>query len=162
MYIIIYNTFIAFVTCIWIKECYFVKVNLTQYGDMFMITASRKLLYNAVVLDKKSKEKLRRLFGGRHAKWYGSHSTLAFKPESEPVNIGQTIEVEVIGYSSDDKAEAVVVKMDAESTNNIPHITLTTRTDVKPFYSNQLLSDGFIRLSGIKLSGVVTSVYAKD
>jgi hypothetical protein len=127
-----------------------------------MLTETRKLLYNAVILTDKSKNKLRALFGGgRHDKWYGHHVTLQFKPEQAPVNEGEEVTIKITGYASNEKAEAVSVQMDnAESTNDIPHITLSTRPDVKPFYSNELLSDGRIKLSGIKLKGIVTAVYA--
>jgi hypothetical protein len=124
-------------------------------------------LYNAVVLTKESQYLLRYCFRDEddffnHPNYYGHHMTMAFKPEQAPENEGEEVEVKVIGYSKDDKGEAVVVEVEGvQTTNKHPHITLSCAKDVKPFYSNILLEErGYTKMTQpLILKGVVTAVY---
>lgn len=54
--------------------------------------------------------------------------------------------VEVVGYAKDDKAEALVVAINGSTQRkdgSIYHITVSTKSGVKPVYSNQLLQKGW-------------------
>ena len=69
--------------------------------------------------------------------------TIAFNPNQTTLDaykdlIGQEIELQVIGYSHDDRAQAVLIDTDF-SENVYPHITLSCIEDESPVYSNELL-----------------------
>jgi hypothetical protein len=120
-----------------------------------------KIIYNALLLTPKSKELVFRKFKGIHPNKYGEHVTLEFSPRHMPDNIGDIVNIEVIGYSSDDKGEALVVSLNTVSSKNkVPHITLSTASGVKPFYSNELLSHGYESITPIKIETVVSSFVA--
>ena len=101
-----------------------------------------KIIYNALLLTKESRSLLLKTFPPAHQNVFGEHITLEFNPKELPNNIGEIVEVEVIGHKKDKKGQAVVVNIGNERTKNkVPHITISVDKNEKPFYSNQLLSD---------------------
>jgi hypothetical protein len=122
----------------------------------------RKLLYNAIILTEESKTLISEMFeGGQHGKWFGHHVTLEFGIKEPHEMDGQTVSMEVSGYATDEKGEAITVNLNGiESTNAIPHITLSCADGVKPFYSNELLKSDVQDIENFTITGVVTAVYA--
>jgi len=125
-------------------------------------------VFNAVVLTPESKRKLSGVFPGIHSKKFIHHVTLQFRPDDFPADLGQEVEIHVTGYASDENADAVSVTLNGTtSTNEFPHITISTTSDTKPVYSNELLerSKQNGTLQNLKrpiiLKGVVSSFIPK-
>ena len=115
------------------------------------------ILYNSVLLDKESKELLLKKFPPKHPKVFAEHCTLEFKPNDLPKNLGEKVELEVIGYAEDDKGQAIVVKLQSGivSNNKVPHITISVVD--KPFYSNELVGKGYQEIVPFKLFGTIAA-----
>ena len=126
----------------------------SKYIDKVIKTAAKKkkALYTAAFLTPASAEEL--------ANWWAStvkddlldkrfmhHMTIKFRPDAEEVIAlpidGSEVELQVVGYASDDKGQAVLVS-GVESSNDNPHITVSTAEGVSPVYSNELLSSGLV------------------
>jgi hypothetical protein len=111
---------------------------------------SKKIIYNSLLLTPESKAVIKRKYPGVHPNYYGEHVTLEFQPKFMPDNIGDEVIIEVTGYAVDSRGEALVVKLNTvTSSNDVPHITLSTAHGTKPFYSNDLLKDKF-RIATLK------------
>jgi hypothetical protein len=88
-------------------------------------------------------------------KSYAHHMTITFKPEDVwSFPLGSKVNLKVTGYAQDDKAQVVVVS-GFHSENEIPHITISTRKDITPVYSNSLLKQGYHTINGPVISGKV-------
>lgn len=74
------------------------------------------------------------------------HVTIKYAPTFRDVMRtprGALLTLSVVGWASDDKGQAVEVKLqDARSASPVPHITLATAPGVKAVYSNDLLKRG--------------------
>lgn len=89
---------------------------------------------------------------------FADHVTLVFKPYPEDqlkYTFGEKVKLKVIGYCFDEKSQAVVVDTDQLCKNSVPHITVSTNTGIKPFYSNQLLANGWEKCSPFYLDAVI-------
>jgi hypothetical protein len=89
---------------------------------------------------------------------FADHVTLKFKPSKadiEKLPVGEEALVQVLGFASDEKGQAVLVRPSVASHNRLPHITIATARGVSPVYSNDLLAEGYTRKSGPILRGVV-------
>jgi hypothetical protein len=89
---------------------------------------------------------------------FADHVTLVFKPYPEDklkYTFGEKVKLKVIGYTLSDKAQVVVVDTDQLCKNSIPHITVSTNTGIKPFYSNQLLADGWEKCTPFLLDATI-------
>ncbi len=88
---------------------------------------------------------------------YGHHMTVQFKPDDFALSklpLGEERSLRIIGYAHDDFAQAVAVETDLPCANPIPHVTVSTSLDTKPFYSNELLSNRITPVQGPTLRGV--------
>ncbi len=131
---------------------------MTNYKNKIYSQLKSKIVYNAILLDKASKQQLEKKFPPRHAKTYDGHVTLEFKPSEYPDNLGKEVIVKVFGYGEDDKASAVAVQVfDVNCENEIPHITISTSQNTPPSYSSELLSKGYQAIEPFDLKGKIVS-----
>ncbi len=111
----------------------------------------RKALYSGVFLTERGKDDLLNWWASEVGaslldKPFHHHMTIKFKPDSEQVtslDLGQTVALQVVGYASNERGQAVAV-VGHPSSNDIPHITISTSLDTSPVYSNELLESEFI------------------
>jgi predicted kinase len=126
-----------------------------------------KILYSAVVLDEKSKDKLLTALGHHIPegwKTFANHMTIVFGkglPDNLKDDLGSTISLRATRLGRSDMAMAVEVR-GYESTNEIPHITIAVNVGEggKPKDSN-LIKNWRPFGSHINLTGVVTEVKPK-
>ena len=104
-----------------------------------------KVLYIAIILSEDSHSLLLSKCPPKHAKIFAHHVTLVFKPSDEQIQqlspyIGKECEIEVIGGCSDEKGQAVLVKIPKELhiDSQRHHITISCN-GVPPSYSNELI-----------------------
>lgn len=83
------------------------------------------------------------------------HMTIEFGKGTTVDDVGTEVELKVVGYKRDDKAEAVVVEGVGRADGKTPHITLSVAPGVKPVYSNDLLKGGANPVDGPVLHGVI-------
>ena len=118
----------------------------------------KKALYTGAFLTPSGAEMLDNWWGtavreGFLDKHFRHHMTIKFKPSVEEVvslPIGQDVTLKIVGYASDDRGQAVLVA-GVDSTNELPHITVSTAEGVSPVYSNELLSAGVTEVDGPEL-----------
>lgn len=116
----------------------------------------RDTVFSAILLDEGSKKALFDRFPPKFKNIQDGHITLQFRPKTLPDNLGEKVNFTVYGYAKDNKADAVSVKLyDVVSNNEIPHITLSVNQDVKPVYSNELLSRGYEAVEPFDLTGQI-------
>lgn len=106
--------------------------------------ATMTAVYTAVFLTEESQWKLVSTFGPTHPKVWAHHITLCFEPSVETIassGIGKKVTVKVIGYATNEKAQAVVVNLPRGITcqNRYPHITISTEENLSPKVSNIML-----------------------
>jgi hypothetical protein len=121
--------------------------------------------YTGVFLDESSHKALLDWWGEHtdtptlHGKVWAHHMTIKFKPTAEELEatpIGQKVKLRVIGWAADEKGQAVLVAPEGiSSSNEHPHITISTAPGTSPVYSNSLLGKGSNRVSGPTLTGTV-------
>lgn len=120
-----------------------------------------KILYKAVLLNPESKAKLMGLFPASFDKKFYHHTTIQFGKGATVEDVGTEVELKVVGYKRDDKAEAVVVEGVRRADGKTPHITLSVAPGVKPVYSNDLIKDGVTPVDGPVLHGVI-ALFTED
>ena len=120
-------------------------------------------MYTAIVLDEKSKNKLKDKFSpffNEDWKIICHHMTINMGKASEYIKnmIGQKFELEAITLAFDDQVVAVGVSTDVPSDNNIKHITIAVnyKNGGKPYLSNKLTN--WETIPTIKLSGTIEEV----
>ena len=127
------------------------------------VTESKLPVYVGVFLDDSSRTRLLRDFPPKHPNVYADHVTLVFRPkegELEEFDMGEEVEIEVVGYAEDESGSAVTVKLPPKlkrlSQRN-PHVTISTANGVKPFYSNKLIAktDAVQKVRARSYTGVV-------
>jgi hypothetical protein len=121
-----------------------------------LLESESQIIYNAVRLDQSSVKLLKDIFPPIHPNIFYHHMTINFGVKKYPESIGNLVELFVIGYQEDKFAQAVVVS-GVESTNKVPHITLSTAVEIKPAYSNEMLLKGFKQIKPFKIRGIVSS-----
>jgi len=95
------------------------------------------ILYTAIFLTNPNK--LLAQFSPKHEKVFAHHSTIAFEPKSlDGIEVGKYWNIKILGRASDEKGDALLVE-NLKSKNKYPHITLSCKESVDPFYSNELL-----------------------
>lgn len=112
------------------------------------LAARGDVIYTAVFLTESSKQTLRRWWTRELGlplldEKFMHHMTIEFRPSPDDafaLDLGQQTTLEIMGYGADDRGQAVAVRSDVESTNDIPHITVSTASGTSPVYSNNLLS----------------------
>ena len=154
------------------------KRDLMKEADYLDIIISKtagkkkKALYLGAFLTPIGKETLKRWWlrvvkKPLHQNEYMHHMTIKFKPTPEEVlalPVGNTVTLRIVGYAADDKGQAVLVS-GVESSNSLPHITVSTANmpvpveeeeqmldepktkKVSPVYSNELLSRGITEVA---------------
>ena len=96
---------------------------------------------------------------------HAHHMTIAFDPPVERFTevyqpmIGQEIRLRVVGVAQDEKGQAV--RVEAQSENPNPHITVSCADGVPAKYSNELLSKGWNPVSHFELQATVQAVPLK-
>ena len=119
-----------------------------------------KAMYSAVFLDD-PRELIRwwenNVGTPLHPKVFSHHMTIKFKPGPDEITrlpMGSPVKLKIIGWSEDDKGQAVVVEpQGVRSTKSVPHVTVATN-GAPPSYSNELLERGWNPARG-SLSGRV-------
>lgn len=110
-------------------------------------------IYWAVKLDDASVGTLLSNYPPVHSKVYAEHMTIAFRP-SDKVNErlmsdkGKEVMLVVAGHTLDNKGQAVVVTGYGRLDFGVPHITISCAEGVSPKYSNELISQDNIHMSG--------------
>ncbi len=119
--------------------------------NIAQILKEHKPTYSAYVLDKKSRAKLLDLFPPKFEKVICHHITVKFglsKDDKKP----QPAKINVIGYTSDDGLEALVVTVNGKSyrsDGSTYHITLSHGPGRKPVQSNNLVKNGWTPIEEI-------------
>jgi len=129
-----------------------------------LFESKEKVLYSAVVLDKKSKNKLLNYFDSKIPndwKKIAHHMTIAFGKGLDYLNLeddkNKIVDLIVTHLGISDMAIAVKVK-GYKSTNKIPHITLAVNINEggKPVMSNKITD--WVRTTNLTLTGKVTEI----
>jgi hypothetical protein len=118
----------------------------------------RKAIYVAAFLTPLGREDLENWWGTVVQKdfldkQFMHHVTIKYKPSEEEVTslpIGDKVSLKIIGYSEDERGQAVLVS-GIEASNTYPHITISTSLDTSPVYSNDLIAAGFTEKDGIEI-----------
>jgi hypothetical protein len=123
--------------------------------------------YLGLFLDSQSKADLIYHFPQEYENPYGEHVTLLFKP-SEAVRsividsglIGKEYPIQIVGYAARDGVQAVAVEVKGLEDflierDRILHITISTSNDRKPVDSNKLLMEGFEKIQGPQIRGIL-------
>lgn len=125
---------------------------------------SMTILYTGIFLTDESRDKLiewwQKEIGPLLPNEFAHHCTLAFRPTHEAalaLPLGDVVRLDVVGYAADDKAQAVAVASPIRSNNEVAHVTVSTAYGVRPFYSNELLSEQLKPCSRLELYGVVAA-----
>lgn len=132
----------------------------------------KKALYTGAFLTGAGREMLRSWWLRHvkvplHANQYMHHMTIKFKPSEEEVlalSLDSVVKLKIVGYAADEKGQAVLVA-GVDSTNDDPHVTVSTANivvpveegeaapeepktkKVSPAYSNELLGGGYTEVS---------------
>jgi len=119
--------------------------------------------YIAAFLDAKSRADLIHAFPYAHDKAKADHMTIARTMTPDLLGlIGQQVQMRVVGYASNDRIQAVVVQPSPDLVQGrIPHITLSHAPGSQSKESNDLLQEGWERVSGPTLTGIV-DVYPRS
>lgn len=86
---------------------------------------------------KDIKDLLKR-FPPKHAKTFGHHSTIEYKPNNlDNIEKGKEYNIKIIGRAWDEFGDDLLVE-NPKSKNKYPHITLSRAENAPPLYSNIL------------------------
>jgi hypothetical protein len=125
--------------------------------DLFVREGKVKPLYVGVFLDYTNKNKLLKAVPAEHDIITADHVTVQFKVlddwKKHELTIGQTIEINVIGYASNEEIQAVAVDTSSNAKNS--HITISYTKGTNPVLSDKLLSDVAPTKLKLKLKGRV-------
>lgn len=134
-----------------------------------------KPIYTAVFLDLAlgDLDRIAAPFGGvenLRGRLHAHHITLKFRPTDEEVLelggiygdrlregacvLGSRVEVTLCGMVDRDGVQALrAIPGGWESSNKVPHLTVATDQDVKPFHSNAVLEQGWEPIQHIHVEG---------
>lgn len=111
------------------------------------IWARLPVLYTGVFVVPMDQQRLIRRFGQAHPVLHAHHMTLWHADDGgnlmiNPILLGKIVDLKIIGYAEDERAQAVVVRPPTQLKPNgrIPHVTISTVPGVSAVYSNTLLS----------------------
>jgi hypothetical protein len=81
-------------------------------------------------------------FPPKHECVYGDHSTIAFNPRDgiSAIVIGNRYLLKIVGRVVNDIGDALIVE-NPKSENAFPHITVSCKKGVDPYYSNELIKE---------------------
>lgn len=137
-----------------------------QVVTRFLTSSKPKpVLYLGLILDRGSLDKLLAWWDKATGepllgKYIAHHVTIQFKPSAEQVaqaEVGKRHSVQVVGWASDDKAQAVIVSGINVAPGQIAHITLALAPGIAPAYSKELVRHS-AKLHGPTLTGEVEAV----
>lgn len=119
----------------------------------------RKAIYTAAFLTPLGREDLENWWGTVVQKdfldkQFMHHITIKYKPSEEEVMslpIGEEVSLKIIGYSEDERGQAVLVSGIESQPGKTPHITVSTSLDTSPVYSNDLIAGGFVEKDGVEI-----------
>ena len=100
-------------------------------------------MYIGIFFDKSVFRKLEMEFGFDFPNHYAHHVTLWHSSDKNPmpeIDYGKEVSVVVTGVVADEYAQTLVVDIPFQI-RKIPHITMSTASGVKPYYSNRLLQN---------------------
>jgi len=101
-------------------------------------TKTDEVNYSAIFFDN---DEIIKRFKPAHSNVFSHHSTIEFKPKDiSGLPVGETKTIKIIGRLTTDEVDVLLVENDL-STNQFPHITLSTAEGIKPFESNKALKD---------------------
>lgn len=115
-------------------------------------------IYVGIFLSKESRRQLINAVEIRHVNLYAEHVTLAFGRHMRPeYPLGLKVQLHISFLLEDERGQALVLHKeglgDLLAEEQIPHITVSTAEDVKPFYSNELIKKGRTQLLTKQLRG---------
>lgn len=123
-----------------------------------------KIIYTAIQLTDSRKDILdfaKLTFGELYNKVYCDHITLNFYNKTNlykdgEFNIGEVVKFNIIGFVLDDNAQVFVCETNQKCMNKFPHITISTKENIEPKYSNFLL-DGkeYTKIKPIESNGII-------
>ncbi len=104
---------------------------------------TNRAIYLGVFLTRRSQAKLLSAITPEYEQVWADHITLVYRPTEEhflKFSIGKKVRILVVGVYEDVRCQAVSVRiLGAKSYNRHPHITLSTKPNIPPNYSNDLL-----------------------
>ena len=126
--------------------------------------SSVKVVYTAIFLSPESQWQLVSAFAPGHPKVSATHVTLSFEPSTKRIlktGIGRKVSLKVTGSADNGKIQVVTVDFlkTIPSSNEHPHITISTEEGVSPKLANAMLSthplNPMYQSQAISLEGVV-------
>lgn len=130
---------------------------LVNKNPISRCTAS-SVVYVGLFIGPEERAKLLGLFPPIHANVFGEHVTIFYRPTKSyvrNVEIGKQVAVRVTELVQDECGQTLRVEfvdqLELKLRNKIAHITISTKSDVGAYYSNELLEDP--RANRIALSG---------
>ena len=114
-----------------------------------------RVIYSGIFLSSESTKEIQKRFPAYHSNVKYDHITLSYEPtgrEVKKLNIGQYINIKVIGYYQDEKIDALLV----ETNFGIGHITMSVANGVSPKEAKDILQDKYQILDNvINLTGII-------
>jgi hypothetical protein len=113
----------------------------------------------SAVLTPQSRQRLLQRVPPVHPEVKAHHMTISFDPPTERIwnyyrsAVGKPMVLRVYGVAQDERGQAV--RVEGESENPHPHITISCATGVPAKYSNELLAQGWEPLDPFTLEAVV-------
>ena len=124
------------------------KISEEQFNRIF------KPIYSAIFVDENY---LKSKYKQVHPNAFYHHSTIEFKPQNiDNLPIGLKVKMKITGRLTTHKVDVLLVD-NKMSTNENPHITLSTAEGVKPFESNSEIKLNLDKIQ--KISDTVYGVY---
>lgn len=124
-----------------------------------VVEPKSKPSYVGIFLSGSSRAALAHRFPFMFEKLEADHVTLSRNVTPQLMaRVGERVDFRVVGYAHDDRVQAVVVDLPPglSSDNAIPHVTISTESDVPPKESNTMLARTDIQpVSGMTLSGII-------
>ncbi len=109
-----------------------------------------EVVYTALFV--KNRDSLIERYAPVHPNEFYHHSTISFKPGNwkEGIILWLDNSINIIGRVTTDKVDVLLVE-NHKSSNDYPHITLSTAEWVKPFESNNEISDAILNWTVIDI-----------
>ena len=139
-----------------------ISVDIKKYKNVYEALNESKISYSAVVLDKKSKEKLLKM-GTMQDGWEpaATHMTINTGQLADPSMKGKTIKLEVIEAAENDQvvaAKVTILDPTLQVRNRIPHIVIALNKKNGGKLSMGKSLEGWVKVRSIILSGEVKEI----
>lgn len=96
------------------------------------------IIYSAIVLNIESIRKLLHAFPVEHPRIHCHHMTLKYGDNVLPENLGEEVEMIVMGSATDDKCQVAVIDW-LLAEERFAHITISCAERVSPVYAKEML-----------------------